>query len=405
MKKNLLQIISIITVIFFLSCASSNKQKRADEFSFGEGSGTGTVTETAEGIGEVRAAGVDEAYDRAREDALKKCVEQALGTIIDARILGDSGVIIEENIYAKKQGYIKKYDIISKRIEDGVAYMKVRAVVGLEKLKDDVMALDILQDRMNLPKVLIFIKEKNLGQDSRQNAAYNVMVQKFTEKKFTIVSPTEISDNYKNLINKLYLSMDTDENSFIATAAKLGLEGGSDIVIVGKTTSEKAENALSEYNTKMQSFQADVEFKVVNIGDGRIMALTSKHAAAVHLTDVSGGISAIQRATEPAADDLINQILKAWDDILNNGNLINLNVSGLSLTEEIKFQKALKSYFREVKEVYPKQKKGDYSLYTVKYLGVSRDLANALVTKETFPYKVDVIKYDFGQVTIKALNK
>ena len=157
--------------------------------------------------------------------------------------------------------------------------------------------------------------------------------------------------------------------------------------------------------SRMVSYQADVDFKVVNVGDGRIIASSSKHGATGHISDQTGSKVAIEKAASPAADDLIDQIVKAWEDVLNNGNLITLYASGLSLTEEIQFEKLLKAYYREVREVYAKQRKGGQSVFSVKFLGGPRDLANALVTKASFPYKCDVLKYDFGEVTIKAKRK
>lgn len=406
-KKAILLICFLIFgIAFFSNCGGGGKQVRDDEYSFGDKEdigGTGSKIITSEGLAEVREAGAPDAYDRAEEAAKTKAIEKALGTIIDARILGSSGVILEENIFQKKQGYIRKSEIVSKRVDDGIAYVTVKALVGMQKLKDDVMALDILQHRMNMPKTIIFIQEENLGKSSKQKAAYNVMANKFREKKFTIISPTGVSKNYKTTIKNLYKVLDSDENSFIAAAGQLGIDVNADVVIAGKAVSQKAGKIME--GSKLISYQADVDFKVVNVGDGRIIANSSKHGAAAHLTDISGGINAIKKAAGSAGDDLIDQILKAWEDILNNGNLITLYVSGLSLTEEIKFQKLLKAYYREVREVYAKQKKGNKSVFSVKFLGSPRDLANALVTKKTFPYKVNVLKYDFGEVTVKARKK
>lgn len=407
MKHNILRIIAGVIILFLYFNCGGGKQVREDEISLGETEemyGKGTKTIITEGMAEVRKAGVPEAYDRATEDALKKAIEKALGTIIDARIIGSSGVILEENIYAKKQGYIKKYKILSKRVDDGIAYVKVKAVVGMEKLKDDVMALDILHHRMNLPKTIILVNEDNLGKSG--TTAYDTLVKKFTEKRFTIISPEEISASYKKKIKRLFSNLEGDENKFVSLAAKIGLDVNADIVIIGKAKSVSAGKVkYGGYTGDMKSYQADVSFKVVNVGDGRIIAVSSKHRAAVHISDQTGGINAIKKASGAAADDLINQILKAWEDILNNGNLITLYVKGLTLTDEIKFSKSLKEHFREVKEVYAKQKKGRTSVFTVRFLGTPRDLATALVTKETFDYNVDIKSYDFGKLTISAKKK
>lgn len=398
--------VGIIVLFLYFNCGGG-RQVREDAISLGETEemyGKGTRTIITEGMAEVRKAGVPEAYDRATEDALKKAIEKALGTIIDARIIGSSGVILEENIYAKKQGYIKKYKILSRRVDDGIAYVKVKAVVGMEKLKDDVMALDILHHRMNLPKTIILVNDDNLGKSG--TTAYDILVKKFTEKRFTIISPEQISASYKKKIKELFNNLEGDENKFVSLAAKIGMDVNADIVIIGKAKSVSAGKLkYGGYTGDMKSYQADVSFKVVNVGDGRIIAVSSKHGAAVHITDQTGGINAIKEASEAAADDLINQILKAWEDILNNGNLITLYVRGLTLTDEIKFSKSLKEHFREVKEVYTKQKKGNTSVFTIRFLGTSRDLATALVTKETFDYNVDVKSYDFGKVIISATKK
>ncbi len=399
--------IVIISIFLTYFGCGGGKQVREDELSMGNADemyGKGTKTIVTEGMAEVREAGVPEAYDRAKEDALKKAIEKALGTIIDARIIGSSGVILEENIYAKKQGYIKKYEVLSKHVDDGVAYVKVRAVVGLEKLKDDVMALDILHHRMNLPKTLILVNENNM--ETAGNTAYDILVEKFTAKRFDIISPDNISKSYKKEVEKLFTSINNDENQFITLAAKVGMDVNADVVIVGKAKSVGAgEVKYGNYSGNMKSYQADVSFKTVNIGDGRIIAISSKHGAAVHISDQTGGINAIKQASEQAADDLITQIINKWEDILNNGNIITLYVKGLTLTEEIKFAKSLKAYFREVKEVYSKQKIGDTSVFTVRFLGTPKDLATALVTKETFDYDVDVKSYDFGKVVIRAKQK
>ncbi len=389
-------------IISLLSCGGG-KQIREDEYSTGSAADigrTGSKTVITEGLAEIRKAGLADAYDKAEEAAKTKAVEKALGTILDARIIGSSGVILEETIYAKKQGYIKKSEIISKREEDGIAYITVKAEVGLQKLKDDVMGLDIMHKRMNMPKTVVFIKEYNVGKPSKQKAAYNTIIAKFREKKFDIISPSRISSVK---VKKLHKYMASDENLFISTAGDMGMDANADVVIVGKAVSEKAGRVME--GSKLNSYQADVDFKVVNVGDGRIIAASSKHGAAPHLSDISGGINAIKKATEPAADDLLDQIIKSWEDILNNGNLITLYVTGLSLTEEIKFEKLFKHYYREVREVYVKQRKGNKSVFTVKYLGSPRDMATALVNKKSFPYKVTVKKYDFGEVTITAKRK
>lgn len=409
MKKSLGYILISIFIISLISCGGGKKQVRDDSGEVGEVKdmyGQGSKTVTAEGLAEVREAGKAEAYERAKEFALTKAIEKALGSIIDARIIASSGVVLEENIYVKKKGYIRKSEVISQKVDDGVAYVTVRAEVGMQELKDDVMALDILQHRMNMPKTIIFVQETYDNKPIKQKTAYNVMVDKFKNKKFTIISPSQVSSEFRKNIEKLYSLMESDENLFISTAGKLGIDVNADIVIVGKAHAQKAVPGKGYLKgSDFKTSQTDTDFKVINVGDGRIIAAANIRDAGAHISEESAGISGIQKTSEKAADELITEIVKEWEDVLNNGNLITLKAQGLSLTEEIKFSKFLKAYYREVKEVYAKQKKDNVSIFSVKFLGTPRDLAKALVTKEIFPYKVDVLKYDFGEVSIKTKKK
>ncbi len=206
-------LILIVTGMLCMFGCGGGEQIREDGYTTGSAEdigGTGSKTVTVEGLAEVRAAGLADAYDRAEDAAKTKAVEKVLGTIFDARVIGSSGVILEETIYAKKAGYIKKSERISQREEGGIAYITIKAEVGLQKLKDDVMGLDILQKRMNMPNTVIFIKEYSLGKLSKQKAAYNTIVTKFREKKFNIISPSQISSTFTRKLSALYKYLDSD---------------------------------------------------------------------------------------------------------------------------------------------------------------------------------------------------
>src|SRR3990167_4548464 len=73
------------------------------------------TTITVEGIGAIVKGDLAIAKDNALNDALRKAVEQAVGTLVQAQTLVDKYQLISDEIYTKSQGYIKKYAIISER--------------------------------------------------------------------------------------------------------------------------------------------------------------------------------------------------------------------------------------------------------------------------------------------------
>ncbi len=400
--KKIWAMIPVIVILF--SCGGG---KQVEENVVGDESqmysGKVKVVET-EGMAEVREAGLPEAFDRAREDARRKAIAEALGTIIDATTIARNYQVVEQEIFAREKGYIQKEEVLEKKSHAGGEYVtvKIKAWVKLSKLKDDVMALDILQHRMNMPKTMILIKEETPA--GSMNAGYNTMAKEFKEKRFTVISPMSITPAYKKYVKKVYESFGVDDNIVMEAAAKVGNSVNADMVVVGKIKVIQTKPSILK-NTSMYSYQATGEFKVINTGDGRIVATTTKQGARAHISVNTGSQLAVQMVAKKAADDLIDQILKAWEDILNNGNLITLYATGLSVNDEILFKLAMKKYFREVREVYNKGRRGNTVIYTVKFLGKPSDLATALVSKSTFPYNVEVLSYDFGKVEIKANKK
>ncbi len=385
-----------ICFIFAFNCASTAKNTKQVE-----SANPSEKIVTTTGFADIRAAGDAEAYDRAIEDAQRKGVEEAIGTVVDAQTVTSKGTLIKDQISGRSSGYIKKRDIIKQWKEGQLVYVQVKMTIGVDKLKEDVLALDVAQKRMKMPRVIVYVKESYLDKNNQgtTGTVYNTLLSKFSEKKFIIVnrSGVNLSAEENSMLDNL-----AAQDKIGTMAQKIGAKNGADIVIAGSGEARDA-GIGNLMGTDMKSYQANVNLQVINVSDGRIMATTIKQGASPHINADQGCVAALKRVTEPAADDLINQVLTAWDDILNNGNMLTLKVSGLSLTEGFKFQKALKQYFREIKDVFDKGMANGQSVYTVKYLGDAKDFAMALSTV-TFGYTVDVTEYDATTVTVKAAS-
>src|SRR3989338_6810545 len=65
------------------------------------------TTITVEGIGAIVKGDLAIAKDNALNDAFRKAVEQAVGTLVQAQTLVDKYQLISDEIYTKSQGYKK----------------------------------------------------------------------------------------------------------------------------------------------------------------------------------------------------------------------------------------------------------------------------------------------------------
>ena len=102
----------------------------------------GEVIET-EGWAPLDAADRLGAKRRALADAQKKAVERVAGVFISAKTRVDQGVEIDQRILANVLGYVRKYDVLDEREEDGFLKTRIRAVVLYKKIGDDLKALGL----------------------------------------------------------------------------------------------------------------------------------------------------------------------------------------------------------------------------------------------------------------------
>ncbi len=118
-------------------------------------------------------------------DAQRNAIEKAVGVFVSAKTLVEKAVAIENNILARTDGYIKKYDILSEGVEGSFYKTKIRALVALKDLEKDLKDMSLLNTpELQRPRVLIDVKEEVdkqiLDDDTLQNSLQkSLMAQGF----------------------------------------------------------------------------------------------------------------------------------------------------------------------------------------------------------------------------------
>ena len=112
------------------------------------------ATVEAEGQAMVKNGDEPAARDRALEDAQRKAVESAVGTMISAETVMENYQIISDRILAKSSGYIKNYNIVSSGAENGIYKVVIKALVATGNLSSDVDAISALLKRKGMPVAL-----------------------------------------------------------------------------------------------------------------------------------------------------------------------------------------------------------------------------------------------------------
>ena len=387
--------ILIILGLFFLYQWAMPQEQDAQQ--------TEAIEAVATGLGSIMGGDVAHARDDAIEDALRTCVEDAVGLLLKSETRVENYQLIEDNIYSKTQGYIQKYDVVREGKRDEQLYeVTVKAVVKMTDLKDDLDAIATLIRRKNTPRMMVMIDERNIGEapgmfhyfDVDMNTAETAIIETFMEKGFRFVDQATVKRNLERAQATAILEGDA------AQAAALGRKVGAEVVLTGKALAKAT--VVEVYGTKQRSQQATVTARAIRTDTGDIIATGSAQGAFPHIDDAVGSAKAIQKACAQISEDMMEKILDRWQADVSSGTTITLNVRGVKSYSQLnKFKSALKYYVRNLISVEQRDWYEGFATLEVVMPGNSDDLAQRLDGKDIEGIGVKVIGVSQNSVTVE----
>ncbi|RKZ24730.1 hypothetical protein DRQ20_06515, partial [bacterium] len=133
------------------------------------------------------------ARDEAIEDALRSAVEQGVGLLISSETLVKNFQVIEDRILSRSHGYVASYEIVQERKEGSLYRVRIKAVVKLGNLKDDLAAIGLLLRRKGLPRLMVLVDERNIGSEKIPGFGYDLnnaetaIMEVFMSRGFTFI--------------------------------------------------------------------------------------------------------------------------------------------------------------------------------------------------------------------------
>lgn len=103
-----------------------------------------TKTVSSEGVASIERGALDSAREHAIEDAQKRAVAQAIGSMIGTRTQIENYQAISDKILSRTRDYITKYRVIGESQDSGLLRVRITADVAMGKLKRDLAAPGLL---------------------------------------------------------------------------------------------------------------------------------------------------------------------------------------------------------------------------------------------------------------------
>jgi hypothetical protein len=276
---------------------------------------SGDITVEAEGLGRNST--------EAMLNAKRAAVEQGIGTVIQSETEIKNFAVNKDVVLTRTVGAVKSVTKLSESTgPDGAVTIKIKAIVSSQQIHSDLMALHILLESMQKPRLMVLLRESNMNDSGASGAiAESEVIKFFTDKGFSLVDQSAV----EQLKKQEQALQALDGNA--AAAAAIGAQAGAEMVITGNASSRVAEE-ISKSLGGMKSCQADVSLKVITCATAAIITAATEHAAAVHVNPTSGGAKAIVAATHKLLDkQLLDKIISSWQDVINNGLALRVTVS------------------------------------------------------------------------------
>jgi hypothetical protein len=367
-------------------------------------------TITAEGVGAVFGNDRAIARDQAIQDALRKAVEQAVGTLVSSETMVQNFQTLNDRIYTQTQGYIQKYRVLSETPGSNVHTVTIQATVAIGDLEKDLQALGFLLGQVGKPRIMILVAEQQIGRDSLNywwgpgrgaqanlNVAENTIMDRFREKGFDIVDPQAQAGSIK-VPPALQVADLSNQN-----AITLGKQVDAEIVIIGKAL---ARSVGSIAGTSMKSVQANISMRAIQIDNARVLSSGNQNAAAVHIDEVTGGAEAIKKASVKISDKMMDDILKNFQKRVGATTTVSLVVFGLAGADDIrKFKTSVLGQVRGVEGIHERSFSENMVKMDVDVRGSAQSISQDM-SRKTFPgFAVKVIRSTWNTMEIQVSPK
>jgi hypothetical protein len=323
----------------------------------------------------VRATGVadgksSKARDEALNDALRKAVEQGVGTFVTAELSVEQQRLVEERIFTESRGYVQSYEVVREGSKNDLYEVEVAALVKMGKLSSDLESIGLLIRKKQNPRIMVVTYSRETDSSfygvalEGSRTAENQIESALLQKGFQVVDAGQV--DRKKQLEDLLLKGDPSR------AGKMARDFGAEVLV----DCEVRRGFVDErpvYGRRIRFFTNEIRAKALETDTAKVLYSGFK-------TRPPSGADA-SLALEEAAGELIDEmtagILDRWRKDVYQAGTYQLEVSGITFGDLTKFKDNLKR-IRGVGEAQVRNFQSGHALVEVKYQGALQDLAEKI---------------------------
>ncbi len=396
-SKTLIRFIFIIVCLFSFFAHSVNVQAE-DQIS--------TKTVVVIGTGKIYKEDSARARKEAIENSLVSAVESVALDLIPPESLNQIFQSFNEALYDQTGKFIQGYKVLAEfKIKKAYRVMVEAnvSIAGLTKLMSDAR---IMSGGKSLPKILVLVSEQNLEDTSPKYwwgkkvvlgeiFSVSAFIETMKNKGLPVLDHASIAQNTS--LDDGYDKPDLDKEE----AVDLGLNLKADIVIVGKTTIDQAQNIMGN---NIKSFKGVVSARAIRTDTGEEVATTTKSAVTSNADETIGVRKALSAAGSLAGETLAGQIIDAWQKKDEQTNIIGIVVEGTDNLANFEKFVGIINKISGAKNLQIKELKANETVISVEYKGNAKTLADDLVLKSYGSVGINIYEVSKNHLRVELLS-
>ncbi len=363
--------------------------------------------QTTEAVGQAPIAGdLLAARDRAKDDALRNCVQQVATTVVTAATEADQAQLLSDKIYAHSVGYVRRFQVLEDKQDGNTWVTRIRCEVSEAKLDEDLLAFGIAYRRAGMPRVLVLVAEQALSASQASgwwqgggNAAdlrvvENAFMDRMEKSGFTFVDAEVLQGKVK------LEALGADPN--VQQARELGVKSGAELVIIGRAIA-KPLGEIPIDNGTFYSSAANVSARAVRTDTGEVVAAVEFTApAGKGFEQATAGRNALSEAGRMLARELFVRVGKVWAREQTGVRRLSMTVRGVDDYGRLAvFKNALVSSVRGVKDVQERSMEDGLAELDVAVSTTAQAFATDLATRKFQGFAVKVRKVTASAVEVE----
>lgn len=259
---------------------------------------------------EGKAAGTNaNAMEQAKQDALRRAVEQACGVFISGQTQTKDYATVYDKAMAQAQGYISEFKITASRVENGISYCTVNALVSLKSFEEEWARLLHTLESEDNPRCIVVIIEDNNVDDANPpspgGVAQSIIENSFMKKGIQLMDNTGSSD-----IRNRDIQVAAQGNDIKKLAAMYG-SFKSDVIITGKAEA-RASGTSELAGRTIYKWSATISIRAYHTDSAQMLMSNSYTATATSVNPNAGGNDALKKCADEYSGAILREMAEAW---------------------------------------------------------------------------------------------